>query len=77
MEKSDGTIKKLSRPVLTKNDIPYGAELIFNAGVCRFGGDAVLEESLDGDEVPECIGNCFLPILIQGFRIKGVLHHLS
>ncbi len=42
MEKSDGTIKKLSRPVLTKNDIPYSAELIFNAGVCRFGGKYIM-----------------------------------
>lgn len=29
-------------PVLSKNDIPYDAELIFNAGVCRFNGRYVM-----------------------------------
>ncbi len=28
-------IKKLHKPILTKNDIPYPAELIFNAGVVK------------------------------------------
>lgn len=29
-------------PVLSKNDIPYEAELIFNAGVCKFNGRYVM-----------------------------------
>lgn len=29
-------------PILTKNDIPYESELIFNAGVCKFNGRYVM-----------------------------------
>ena len=29
-------IKKLEKPVLTKDDIPYDASLIFNAGVTKY-----------------------------------------
>ena len=39
---SDKCIKKLSKPILTKNDIPYEASLIFNAGVIKFQGKYVM-----------------------------------
>ena len=35
-------IKKLSAPILTKDDIPYTASLIFNAGVVKFNGMYVM-----------------------------------
>ncbi len=35
-------IKKLNKPVLTKDDIPYDASLIFNAGVAKFNGKYVM-----------------------------------
>ena len=35
-------IKKLEKPILTKNDIPYDAELIFNAGVAKYNGKYVM-----------------------------------
>ncbi len=42
MEKSHDIIKKLDRPVLTKADVPYPAELVFNAGVCKLDGRYVM-----------------------------------
>ena len=42
MGKSHDIIKKLDRPVLTKADVPYPAELVFNAGVCKAGGKYVM-----------------------------------
>ena len=42
MEKSASVIRKLDKPVLTKADIPYPAELVFNAGVCKYGGRYVM-----------------------------------
>ncbi|MBR3620822.1 MAG: glycosidase, partial [Clostridia bacterium] len=38
MELSDKAIRKTDRPVLTKYDVPYEASLVFNAGVCKYGG---------------------------------------
>ena len=35
-------IRKLERPVLTKDDIPYNAALIFNAGVAKIDGKYVM-----------------------------------
>ena len=35
-------IKKLEKPVLTKEDIPYPAELIYNAGVTKYKGRYVM-----------------------------------
>ena len=35
-------IKKLDAPILTKDDIPYEATLIFNAGVAKIGGKYVM-----------------------------------
>ncbi|MGI6280008.1 MAG: glycoside hydrolase family 130 protein [Acutalibacteraceae bacterium] len=39
---SAGCIKKLPAPILTKDDIPYEASLIFNAGVAKFNGKYVM-----------------------------------
>ena len=35
-------IKKVEKPVLTKDDIPYDASLIFNAGVAKYNGQYVM-----------------------------------
>ena len=35
-------IKKLEKPVLTKDDIPYEASLIFNAGVAKYKGKYIV-----------------------------------
>ncbi|MBQ6897749.1 MAG: glycoside hydrolase family 130 protein [Clostridia bacterium] len=35
-------IKKIEKPVLTKDDIPYEASLIFNAGVAKYKGKYVM-----------------------------------
>ena len=35
-------IKKLEKPVLTKDDIPYDASLVFNAGVAKYNGQYVM-----------------------------------
>lgn len=40
--KSAACINKLTKPVLTKDDIPYEASLIFNAGVVKFNGKYVM-----------------------------------
>lgn len=42
MEKSSGVIRKLEKPVLTRKDIPYDSALVFNAGVCKYGGRYVM-----------------------------------
>ena len=42
MEKSADILKKFDRPVLTKADVPYPAELVFNAGVCKLDGKYVM-----------------------------------
>lgn len=39
---SSSCIKKLERPILTKDDIPYDATLIFNAGVAKYNGQYVM-----------------------------------
>ena len=40
--KSADCIKKHPTPILTKKDIPYDAELIFNAGVAKIKGEYVM-----------------------------------
>ena len=40
--KSADCIKKLEKPILTKNDIPYEASLIFNAGVAKIDGKYIM-----------------------------------
>ena len=40
--KSADCIKKHPTPILTKKDIPYDAELIFNAGVAKINGEYVM-----------------------------------
>ena len=35
-------LKKYPKPVLTKDDMPYEASLVFNAGVAKFGGKYVM-----------------------------------
>ncbi len=39
---SAGCIKKLEKPILTKDDVPYDASLIFNAGVAKYKGQYVM-----------------------------------
>ena len=39
---SASCIKRLEKPVLTKDDIPYDASLIFNAGVAKYNGKYVM-----------------------------------
>ena len=39
---SSPCIKKLEKPILTKDDIPYDATLIFNAGVAKYNGRYVM-----------------------------------
>ncbi len=40
--KGSSCIRKLDKPILTKNDIPYDAEFIFNAGVAKINGKYVM-----------------------------------
>ena len=40
--KSAGCIKKVKKPILTKADIPYDAEFIFNASVIKHNGKYVM-----------------------------------
>lgn len=40
--KSSPCIKKLDKPILTKDDIPYEAQLIFNAGVVKYKGKYIM-----------------------------------
>ena len=40
--KSASCIKKVEKPILTKDDIPYEASLIFNAGVAKIDGKYVM-----------------------------------
>ena len=35
-------IKKIEKPILTRNDIPYNASLIFNAGVAKYRGKYIM-----------------------------------
>lgn len=39
---SASCIKRFEKPVLTKDDIPYDASLIFNAGVAKYSGKYVM-----------------------------------
>ena len=50
MELSDKAIRKTDRPVLTKYDVPYEASLVFNAGVCKYGGKYIMVFRNDYDE---------------------------
>ncbi|MFR2464881.1 MAG: glycoside hydrolase family 130 protein [Clostridia bacterium] len=49
-------------PILSKKDIPYGADCIFNAGVCKFEGQYVMAFRDDYDYVPErgCFKHCVI-----------------
>ena len=40
--KSAKCLKKMDKPILTKDDIPYEAELIFNAGVAKIDGKYIM-----------------------------------
>lgn len=40
--KSSACIQKLDAPILTRNDMPYDASLIFNAGVAKYQGKYVM-----------------------------------
>lgn len=39
---SASCIKKFSKPILTKDDMPYEASLVFNAGVAKYNGKYVM-----------------------------------
>lgn len=57
----DSVIKKLSKPVLTRFDVPYPSALTFNAGVAKYNGKYVMlfrndygdaeKERLDGTNI--------------------------
>lgn len=53
---SDPCIKRLEKPVLTKDDIPYDASLIFNAGVAKLNGQYVMVFRNDYGATEETIG---------------------
>ncbi len=40
--KTHKCIKKLSKPILTKDDMPYDATLIFNAGIAKINGKYIM-----------------------------------
>ena len=40
--KGASCIRKLEKPILTKENIPYEAQFIFNAGVAKIGGKYVM-----------------------------------
>ena len=39
---SASCIKRLEKPVLTKDDVPYEASMVFNAGVAKYHGQYVM-----------------------------------
>ena len=39
---SASCIKKTEKPILTKNDVPYEASLVFNAGVAKYRGKYIM-----------------------------------
>lgn len=59
--KSAKCITKLEKPILTKDDIPYSASLIFNAGVAKIKGKYVMAFRNDygADEVKYSKGGGF------------------
>ncbi|MBQ8358231.1 MAG: glycoside hydrolase family 130 protein [Clostridia bacterium] len=40
--KGASCVKKIAKPILTKDDIPYEAELVFNAGVAKVNGKYIM-----------------------------------
>lgn len=42
MSWQNNVIKKLNRPVLSRNDVPYNSVLTFNAGVAKYNGKYVM-----------------------------------
>lgn len=58
-------------PILSKKDIPYGADCIVNAGVCKFGGQYVMAFRDDYDYVPERGGfkHCVIGLAYSQDRI--------
>lgn len=42
MYRSSEVIKKLDRPILSREDVPYNSALVFNAGVTKFNGKYVM-----------------------------------
>ena len=42
MYRSSEVIKKLDKPILTREDVPYNSALVFNAGVTKFNGKYVM-----------------------------------
>ncbi len=59
--KGASCIRKLDKPILTKKDIPYDAEFIFNAGVAKIGGKYVMifrnDYNFDMSCYPKSCGN--------------------
>lgn len=56
-------------PVLTKNDIPYPAECIYNAGVAKFNGKYVMVFRDDFDKAPW--GGCYHIVVGIAFSDDG------
>lgn len=42
MKDIDEIVKKLDKPILTRDDVPYHATLVFNAGVTKYNGKYVM-----------------------------------
>lgn len=42
MKRINEIVKKHGRPILTKEDVPYHATLVFNAGVAKYQGKYVM-----------------------------------
>ena len=57
-------------PVLSKKDIPYAADAIFNAGVTKFGGKYVMVFRDDYDRIPD--GLCRNIVVGVAFSDDGI-----
>lgn len=59
--KGASCIRKLDKPILTKDDIPYEAQFVFNAGVAKIKGKYVMifrnDYGFDPSQYPESWGN--------------------
>ncbi len=59
--KGASCIRKLDKPILTKENIPYKAEFIFNAGVAKIKGKYVMifrnDYGFDASQYPKSWGN--------------------
>ena len=68
--KSQPCIKKLEKPILTKDDIPYEAQLVFNAGVQKINGKYVMVYRNDYGSTREEFANKKLHGIAVGIAIS-------